>query len=107
MQEYACDFCIMHAERDTDYFLECVTSLLVVQRWLQYSSVIKSVWAVKAEMFYLLFGRAGSGLFGGGPGQGGYFDPAGIVAKFVFKNICVVGSSDGPLELSLRKLFRR
>jgi len=25
------------------------------------------------------FGRAGKGLLGGGPGQGGYFDPAGIV----------------------------
>lgn len=28
---------------------------------------------------YLLFGSAGRGLFGGGPGQGGYLEPEGIV----------------------------
>lgn len=28
---------------------------------------------------HLRFGRAGKGRFGGGPGHGGYFEPAGIV----------------------------
>jgi len=31
------------------------------------------------DLLHCLFGRAGSGLFGGGPGQGGYFEPEGIV----------------------------
>lgn len=34
---------------------------------------------------YNFFGRAGRGLFGGGPGQGGYFEPEGIVLV-----LCVV-----------------
>lgn len=28
---------------------------------------------------YCLLGSAGRGLFGGGPGQGGYFEPEGMV----------------------------
>lgn len=31
----------------------------------------------------LRFGRAGRGLLGGGPGQGGYLEPAGIVMGVV------------------------
>ena len=31
------------------------------------------------DSVYCLFGRAGRGLFGGGPGQGGYFEPEGIL----------------------------
>lgn len=37
----------------------------------------------REPVFYLLFGSAGRGLFGGGPGQGGYLEPEGIVTDFV------------------------
>lgn len=32
-----------------------------------------------SEAVYIFLGRAGRGRFGGGPGQGGYFEPEGIV----------------------------
>lgn len=41
---------------------------------------VLSVWQARS-LFYRLLGRAGRGRFGGGPGQGGYFEPVGIVLE--------------------------
>lgn len=49
----------------------------VVEIMISRSSEVVTVRACDAV--YCLLGRAGRGLFGGGPGQGGYFDPEGIL----------------------------
>jgi len=42
------------------------------------------------DFVYCLLGRAGRGLFGGGPGQGGYFEPEGILIVVVVR-LCLGG----------------
>lgn len=45
------------------------------------SEVVSRYESWRVGVPYVLFGSAGRGLFGGGPGQGGYLEPEGIVVE--------------------------
>ena len=76
MQSDCCRTLALMESRDvTDVQMQCMVGCEYPQ-----SDTPRLCWMrLKSVLLYRLLGRAGRGLLGGGPGQGGYFEPEGIV----------------------------